>query len=142
MSELSDIISRRHHLSYIQFYSMSASPAISAVWTKKTYRNLFQRHDVTKYGFLLELRESMQCNRPVLFVSAYEYEGVVYFATIWDVLVRKSSSKISSHSKGFGSLLTADITTANTHVPCKQTTHRKARKRKMWWHEHSTKGYP
>ncbi|WAR09018.1 hypothetical protein MAR_018976 [Mya arenaria] len=76
-------------LEYLQFYTTDDMPEISAVWkTSTSILNVFQRHDVTLYGFLFELRESMIHNRYVLFVSAYEYEGVVYFSTIWSCSTR------------------------------------------------------
>lgn len=88
MTSLGTAILRNQTLAYIQFYRKGDEPCISAVWHKKKFHNVFQRHDVTKYGFLFELRVTLQSNRKVLFVSAYEYEGVVYFATLWDTNLR------------------------------------------------------
>lgn len=91
---LSRCIEDGKKLNYIQFYSTPETPVVSAVWHgyRSINNNVFQRHDVTKYGFLFELRESMQCNRPVLFISAYEHEGVVYFSTIWGEKIRETVS--------------------------------------------------
>lgn len=88
MTSLGTAILRNQTLAYIQFYRKGDEPCISAVWHKKKFHNVFQRHDVTKYGFLFELRETLQSNRKVLFVSAYENEGVVYFSTLWDTNLR------------------------------------------------------
>ncbi|XP_052811341.1 uncharacterized protein LOC128238990 [Mya arenaria] len=89
-------------LEYLQFYTTDDMPEISAVWkTSTSILNVFQRHDVTLYGFLFELRESMIHNRYVLFVSAYEYEGVVYFSTIWScsTRTRKRTRQLISAAK-------------------------------------------
>ena len=45
---------------------------------------------MSKYGFLYELRESLKLNRPVKFISSYQYEGVVYFNAIWNSDIREN----------------------------------------------------
>ena len=72
-------------LDYLQFYCTKSEPKVGGVWSsRKTNKPCFQRHDVSKYGFLYELRESLKQNRTVKFVSSYQYEGVVYFNAIWN----------------------------------------------------------
>lgn len=76
-------------MNYLKFYTTEGALKISAVWHQGyEQKNLFQRYDVTKYGFLFELGESLKCNRPVSFISAYRYEDVTYFVAVWQVEVR------------------------------------------------------
>ena len=72
-------------LDYLQFYSTKDEPKVGGVWSaRKTTKPCFQRHDVSRYGFLYELRESLKKNMTVRFVSSYQYEGVIYFNAIWN----------------------------------------------------------
>lgn len=88
------MIEKKFRLVYIQFYGTGDHPEISAVWTKTSaISNVFQRHDVSKYGFLYELTSTMRSNREVSFISAYENEGVVNFAAIWECCVRTKGGK-------------------------------------------------
>ena len=92
MEKLASCINKKLLLRYLQFYTTNDMPKISAVWQPiQTMKNVFQRHDVTKYGFLYELGESMKCNRPVTFLSAYRYEDVTYFVAVWETFLRTQS---------------------------------------------------
>lgn len=97
MSELETLIVEGYFLRYIQFYTTDDMPKISAVWhmciSHGKENNFFQRHDVTKYGFLYELGESMKTNRPVSFITTYQHEDVTYFAAIWETVLRKPRNK-------------------------------------------------
>ncbi|XP_045196482.2 uncharacterized protein LOC123551538 isoform X2 [Mercenaria mercenaria] len=89
VTKLANCIEGKLLLNYLQFYTTEDMPKISAVWhPTNVTNNVFQRHDVTKYGFLFELGESMKCNRPVSFISAYRYEDVTYFVAVWETDVR------------------------------------------------------
>lgn len=103
IARLATEISSGYNLRYIQFYTTDDMPRISAVWHKsvdgKKRNNCFQRHDVSKYGFLYELGESLKCNRPVSFVNAYRHEDVTYFAAIWETKVRKRVRNSSRNTK-------------------------------------------
>ena len=78
-------------LDHLQFYTTKTEPKVGGVWSaRRTYKPCFQRHDVSKYGFLYELQESLKLNRPVKFVSSYQYEGVVYFNAIWNSDLREN----------------------------------------------------
>ena len=86
---LNQFYMKQFTLDYLQFYNTKTEPKVSGVWSSKQVNQpCFQRHDVSKYGFLYELVESMRKNMTVKFVSSYEYEGVVYFNAIWDKLAR------------------------------------------------------
>ena len=73
LPRLSAMITARQQLLYHQFHSTDGDPVVSGVWRPSARReNVYQRHDVSRYGFLIELHETLLEDREVrMFVASY-----------------------------------------------------------------------
>ena len=70
-------------LAYIKFFNDGENPLVSAIWNSRTKCNYWQRHGVSRYGFLYEVRQCAIKNQYLDYVSAYLEDGVVNFAAFW-----------------------------------------------------------
>ncbi|KAK3598821.1 hypothetical protein CHS0354_007425 [Potamilus streckersoni] len=82
--ELNRQTKQNHGLIYVKFYTGKDLPKVSAVWSSNDNSVVLQRHDVSRYGFLYEMKESMRKNVLVKFVNSYMDDGIVYFAAVWE----------------------------------------------------------
>ena len=90
MSSLQENTEQQYSLDYLQFYTLDGRVHVSAVWTKKNItRSAFQRHivyqryNVSKFGLMFEIKESLKKNQPVKCLCSYTDEDVKYFVCIW-----------------------------------------------------------
>ncbi|XP_021344512.1 uncharacterized protein LOC110444462 [Mizuhopecten yessoensis] len=71
-------------LVYVKFYTDGDLPSVSMVLTSEKPSLCLQRHDVSRFGFLYELHQSADV--PIQFLCGYKSEGILNFASVWEVL--------------------------------------------------------
>ncbi|XP_029635018.1 uncharacterized protein LOC115210556 isoform X1 [Octopus sinensis] len=84
--ELKKQINNKLTLIYVKFFNNGDNSFVSAIWNSKQEKNYWQRHSVSRYGFLYEVRKASAKNLHVDYVSSYVEDGVVYFAAFWPSL--------------------------------------------------------
>ncbi|CAH3121427.1 unnamed protein product [Pocillopora meandrina] len=71
-------------LSYAKAYNVKGQPRFSVIWTNEKAEISGTRHNVSKYGFLFELREAAKKNFYAKCVSCYNNEDVLNFLASWN----------------------------------------------------------
>ena len=71
-------------LSYAKAYHVKGQPRFSVIWTNEKAEISGTRHNVSKYGFLFELREAAKKNFYAKCVSCYNNEDVLNFLASWN----------------------------------------------------------
>lgn len=71
-------------LSYAKAYHVKGQPRFSVIWTNEKAEISGTRHNVSKYGFLFELKEAAKKNFYAKCVSCYNNEDVLNFLASWN----------------------------------------------------------
>lgn len=71
-------------LSYAKAYHVKGQPRFSVIWTNEKAEISRTRHNVSKYGFLFEMREAAKKNCYAKCVSCYNNEDVLNFLASWN----------------------------------------------------------
>ncbi|XP_076076705.1 uncharacterized protein LOC143047533 isoform X2 [Mytilus galloprovincialis] len=68
---------------YVNCFSIGGDPFVSAIWIPGEKKQYLQRHDVSIYGFLYELQESVNSQVYLEKVCSYYNDGVLNFLAVW-----------------------------------------------------------
>ncbi|XP_052086879.1 uncharacterized protein LOC127724072 isoform X2 [Mytilus californianus] len=68
---------------YVNCFSIGGEPFVSAIWIPGEKKQYLQRHDVSIYGFLYELQESVKNQVSLEKICSYYNDGVLNFLAVW-----------------------------------------------------------
>lgn len=90
--ELNKHIKNNLSLAYVKFFNNEENALVSAIWNSWTKSNYWQRHGVSRYGFLYEVRKCAAKNQRMDYLNAYIDDGVINFAAFWPCENNKEKS--------------------------------------------------